>query len=193
MVLDMDKDAIKFPKEFLREAGRRNLHGLPLSQRSGAAGAWTGSARAWSWKRSAPSAMNWPASSASARNWSATPSSSMERMNRKNGTSGRFCGEILFAAECLTEPRGGSDFFGATSKAEDRGDHFLLNGQKRFIVGGEGADYFLVYARTNFDPGRQTPGIDHGVYRRSRPGRGYEIPLQPHGLPRRRDGPPCFQ
>jgi len=58
----------------------------------------------------------------------------------------------LFAAECLTEPRGGSDFFGATSKAEDMGDHFLLNGQKRFIVGGEGADFFLVYARTNFDP-----------------------------------------
>src|SRR5690606_23830973 len=31
--------------------------------------------------------------------------------------------------------------------------YFLLNGQKRFIVGGEGADYFLVYARTNFEPG----------------------------------------
>ncbi|MDY0222837.1 MAG: acyl-CoA dehydrogenase, partial [Desulfobacterium sp.] len=30
-------------------------------------------------------------------------------------------------------------------------DHFLLNGQKRFIVGGEGADYFLVYARTDPD------------------------------------------
>jgi len=54
-----------------------------------------------------------------------------------------------FAAECLTEPRGGSDFFGATTKAEDRGDHFILNGQKRFIVGAEGADFFLVYARTN--------------------------------------------
>jgi alkylation response protein AidB-like acyl-CoA dehydrogenase len=32
------------------------------------------------------------------------------------------------------------------------GDSFLLNGQKRFIVGGEGADFFLLYARTNFDP-----------------------------------------
>ena len=32
-----------------------------------------------------------------------------------------------------------------------KGDHFLLNGQKRFIVGGEGADFFLVYARTNPD------------------------------------------
>jgi alkylation response protein AidB-like acyl-CoA dehydrogenase len=59
-------------------------------------------------------------------------------------------GEI-FAAECLTEPRGGSDFFGTTTTAVDRGDHFLINGQKRFIVGAEGADYFLVYARTDTD------------------------------------------
>jgi butyryl-CoA dehydrogenase len=58
----------------------------------------------------------------------------------------------LFAAECLTEPRGGSDFFGTTTTAQDKGDHFLVNGEKRFIVGAEGADYFLVYARTNPDP-----------------------------------------
>ncbi len=58
----------------------------------------------------------------------------------------------LVAAEALTEPRGGSDFFGATSKAEDKGDHFLVNGQKRFVVGAEGADFFLVYVRTNNDP-----------------------------------------
>jgi len=58
----------------------------------------------------------------------------------------------LVSAEALTEPRGGSDFFGATSKAEDRGDHFVVNGQKRFVVGAEGADFFLVYVRTNFEP-----------------------------------------
>ncbi|MGZ5440581.1 MAG: acyl-CoA dehydrogenase family protein [Thermoanaerobaculia bacterium] len=57
----------------------------------------------------------------------------------------------LFAAECLTEPRGGSDFFGTSTVAEDRGDHFVINGQKRFIVGGTAADYFLVYARTDPD------------------------------------------
>lgn len=57
----------------------------------------------------------------------------------------------LFAAEGLTEPRGGSDFFGTTATAADQGDHFVLNGKKRFIVGAEGADFFLVYARTNPD------------------------------------------
>lgn len=56
------------------------------------------------------------------------------------------------AAEALTEPRGGSDFFGAMTKAELKGDHFVLNGMKRFVVGAEGADFFLVYCKTNFDP-----------------------------------------
>ncbi|MHA2032469.1 MAG: acyl-CoA dehydrogenase family protein, partial [Candidatus Kariarchaeaceae archaeon] len=57
-------------------------------------------------------------------------------------------GEI-YCAEALTEPRGGSDFFGATCIAEKQGDNFILNGQKRFVVGSEGADIFLVYAKTD--------------------------------------------
>jgi alkylation response protein AidB-like acyl-CoA dehydrogenase len=55
----------------------------------------------------------------------------------------------LVSAEALTEPRGGSDFFGASSRAEDHGDHFVVRGMKRFIVGAEGADFFLAYVRTN--------------------------------------------
>lgn len=57
----------------------------------------------------------------------------------------------LTVAEALTEPRGGSDFFGATATARRDGEFYILNGQKRFIVGAEGADLFLVYARTNPD------------------------------------------
>ena len=56
-----------------------------------------------------------------------------------------------FCAEALTEPRGGSDFYGATSTARREGDFYILNGQKRFVVGAEGADYFAVDAKTNQD------------------------------------------
>ena len=52
-------------------------------------------------------------------------------------------------AEGLTEPRGGSDFFGTITSAVPHGDHFLVNGEKRFVAGGIGADYFLIYAKTN--------------------------------------------
>ncbi len=51
--------------------------------------------------------------------------------------------------EALTEPRGGSDFFGATTRAVLDGDAFVLNGQKRFVVGAEAADFFMVYCNTD--------------------------------------------
>jgi len=151
LILDMDKDLIKFPKEFLREAGRRNLFGCRYPKQ------WGGREMDW-----------------------VTTGVVMEEVGTlgyelacvfgvgaelvcdaiiKHGTDEQkekyvkplLRGDI-FAAECLTEPRGGSDFFGATTKAEDCGEYFLINGQKRFIVGGEGADYFLLYARTDFRP-----------------------------------------
>ncbi|MET1123854.1 MAG: acyl-CoA dehydrogenase family protein [Archaeoglobaceae archaeon] len=53
------------------------------------------------------------------------------------------------SAEGLTEPRGGSDFFGTTTRAEKRGNVWVLNGQKRFIAGGKVADFYLIYARTD--------------------------------------------
>jgi alkylation response protein AidB-like acyl-CoA dehydrogenase len=59
-----------------------------------------------------------------------------------------------WAGEALTEPRGGSDFFGATTTARKDGSNYILNGQKRFTVGAEGADFFMVYAVTNPGAGR---------------------------------------
>lgn len=57
-------------------------------------------------------------------------------------------GEIT-SAEGLTEPRGGSDFFGTITTAEKRNGVYVLNGEKRFIAGAVVADLFLLYARTD--------------------------------------------
>ncbi|MBD3230977.1 MAG: acyl-CoA dehydrogenase [Candidatus Lokiarchaeota archaeon] len=57
----------------------------------------------------------------------------------------------LICAEGLTEPRGGSDFFGTITSAEKEGDKFIINGEKRFVAGGVGADWFIIYAKTDFD------------------------------------------
>nr|MDO8090309.1 acyl-CoA dehydrogenase family protein [Candidatus Sigynarchaeota archaeon] len=64
-------------------------------------------------------------------------------------------GEMV-SAEGLTEPRGGSDFFGTNTVAERDGDVYYLTGEKRFIAGAKEADLFLLYARTNLDP--KVPG-----------------------------------
>jgi alkylation response protein AidB-like acyl-CoA dehydrogenase len=59
-------------------------------------------------------------------------------------------GEIT-AALGYTEPSGGSDVFGARTKAERDGDDWLINGQKMFTSGAEWASYALLITRTDPD------------------------------------------
>lgn len=68
---------------------------------------------------------------------------------------GCISGETILAI-AMTEPDAGSDLAGMKARAEDCGDHWLLNGQKIFISNGILADVVIVAART--DP--QNP---HGV------------------------------
>ncbi len=48
----------------------------------------------------------------------------------------------------MSEPSAGSDVAGIRSRAEDKGDHFLLNGSKTYISNGINGDLFVVAART---------------------------------------------
>jgi acyl-CoA dehydrogenase len=57
-------------------------------------------------------------------------------------------GENILAI-AMTEPGAGSDISGIRTKAEDKGDHYLLNGSKTFISNGINADLVVVVARTN--------------------------------------------
>jgi alkylation response protein AidB-like acyl-CoA dehydrogenase len=52
-------------------------------------------------------------------------------------------------AIAMTEPAAGSDLAGMKSRAEDRGDHWLLNGSKTYISNGHLADLVIVAARTD--------------------------------------------
>ena len=65
-------------------------------------------------------------------------------------------GELL-GAFALTEPQAGSDASALRTMAEDKGDHYLLNGQKTFITNGGLADVYSVFAVTK--PGTGVKGI----------------------------------
>ena len=156
MIVDMDQDKIKFPKEFLQEAGRLNLMGCRYPKEWGGRG------------------LDWVATAAVMEEigvlgyiFACTFGVGAELVCDAiilHGTDAQkekyvkplLKGEI-FAAECLTEPRGGSDFFGAMTRAEDKGDHFILNGQKRFIVGAEGRTTFWFTPRPIWRPHRTNP------------------------------------
>lgn len=51
----------------------------------------------------------------------------------------------------MTEPGSGSDVAGLRTRAEDRGDHWLINGSKTYISNGQLADVVVVAARTTPD------------------------------------------
>jgi len=147
-LLDMDAEKIKYPKEVLKEAGRRNLIGIRVPVEYGG--------RGLKWEDEVIALEEIGVSGyIIACTYGVTGSLVPEAVvnfgteEQKKKYLIPICKGEKFAAECLTEPRGGSDFFGATMDATEDGDDFILNGQKRFIVGGEGADFFLVYAKTN--------------------------------------------
>jgi len=59
----------------------------------------------------------------------------------------------------LTEPNAGSDAGGTETFAEDKGDHFLINGSKIFITHAGVGEIFVVTARTERNPAKRTGGI----------------------------------
>jgi len=59
------------------------------------------------------------------------------------------------SAHATSEPGAGSDVAGIQTKAEKKGDKWVLNGRKAYISGGDIADYFVVLARTSPPPSRK--------------------------------------
>lgn len=71
------------------------------------------------------------------------------------------------ASLAITEPGAGSDVAGITTRAERRGDHFVVNGAKTFITSGTRADFVTTAVRTG-GPGHG--GISLLVIESDRPG-----------------------
>ena len=63
-------------------------------------------------------------------------------------------GEIL-GAFCLSEPEEGSDATSQQTKAEEKQDHYLLNGTKNWITNGNSASIYLVIAQTDVEKGHK--------------------------------------
>jgi len=76
----------------------------------------------------------------------------------------------LIASYCLTEPGSGSDAASLRTRAELKGDHYVLNGSKAFISGGGTSDVYVVMARTG-GPGAK--GISAIVVEKGAPGLSY--------------------
>ena len=85
----------------------------------------------------------------------------------------RFCGpEAKLGALCLTEPDAGSDVAAISTRAERKGNRWVLNGVKRFITNGGIAEMHVVFATIDkslkhfglraFVIEKDTPGLKMG-------------------------------
>src|SRR5687768_3181690 len=76
-------------------------------------------------------------------------------------------GEVI-GAFCLSEPEAGSDATSQRTIAEDKGNHYLLNGTKNWITNGGTASVYLVMAQTDVSKGAN--GINAFIVEKSWPG-----------------------
>jgi alkylation response protein AidB-like acyl-CoA dehydrogenase len=75
-----------------------------------------------------------------------------------------------FASYCLTEPGAGSDAASLTTRAQQQGERYLLNGSKAFISGAGASDLYACMVRTG---GEGAKGIICVVVERDSPGLGF--------------------
>src|SRR5262249_3128131 len=69
---------------------------------------------------------------------------------------------------CLSEPEAGSDATSQRTTAEDKGDHYIVNGTKNWITNGGSASIYLVMAQTDTSKGHK--GINCLIIEKGMPG-----------------------
>jgi alkylation response protein AidB-like acyl-CoA dehydrogenase len=89
-------------------------------------------------------------------------------------------GEII-GAYALTEPNAGSDAASLKCRAEDKGDHFLVNGSKIFITNGGVATTYCTFVKT--DPTQPSGrGITCLIIEKDTPGFTMSKPVEKMGM-----------
>jgi alkylation response protein AidB-like acyl-CoA dehydrogenase len=81
---------------------------------------------------------------------------------------GKKDGELYIGAFLLSEPEAGSDATSQRTTAEDKGDHYVINGVKNWITNGNTASVYLVMAQTH--PEKGSHGINTFIVEKKWPG-----------------------
>lgn len=81
---------------------------------------------------------------------------------------GKKDGNLYIGAFLLSEPEAGSDATSQRTTAEDKGDHYVLNGTKNWITNGSSASVYLVMAQTDVTKGSK--GINVFIVEKNWPG-----------------------
>jgi alkylation response protein AidB-like acyl-CoA dehydrogenase len=86
----------------------------------------------------------------------------------------------LVGVHAMTEPMSGSDAFSLKSRAERKGNRYVINGSKTFITNAQIADVLIVFA--NLDPAKGASGITGFIVEKGTPGLTVSRKLHKMGL-----------
>jgi len=94
------------------------------------------------------------------------------RLNGTDAQRDRYLPKLVsgehLGALAMSEPGSGSDVVSMQTRAEKRGDRYILNGRKMWITNGPDADVYIIYAKTDVSAGPR--GISAFIVERGAPG-----------------------
>jgi isovaleryl-CoA dehydrogenase len=145
-----------FPRDLWPELGKLGLHGITVEEE------WGGSGLGYLAHCVAMEEVS-RASASVGLSYGAHSNLCVNQI-RRNGTDAQkrkylpklISGEHV-GALAMSEPGSGSDVVSMRTRAEKKGDRYVLNGSKMWITNGPGAETLIVYAKT--DPDRGPRGI----------------------------------
>jgi butyryl-CoA dehydrogenase len=145
----MENEEIDFPLDLVRALGRAGYFGMCLPE------AYGGRSRGLVYEtiKSEELGYSGPALSCPGclSGWVANAVAQYGTEAQKESYASPIARGEKVAAIAMTEPGAGSDINGYKTRAVPDGDNYIITGEKRFQVGGLGADFFLTFAVTDPD------------------------------------------
>lgn len=162
---DRDREG-SFPREVMRKMGALGLMGMMVPPEWGGTG--TGAVSYVLAMQEIAYACASTAVTMSVGNLSADPILKYGTLAQKEKYLAPLAAGEIFGAFAITEPAAGSDPGSMVTRAEDRGDYYLVNGSKIFITNGLYADIIILVVRAGAD--RSARGFSAFILEKDSPG-----------------------
>ena len=142
----------EFPRDLWPELGKLGLHGITVEEEYGGAG--------MGYLEHVVAMEEVSRASASVGLSYGAHSNLCINQIRRNGTEAqkrKYLPKLMSGAHvgalAMSEPGAGSDVVGMKTRADKKGDRYVLNGNKMWITNGPDADVLVVYAKTDPEAG----------------------------------------
>lgn len=179
-LIERDHDEI-FPRDLWDKCGKFGIQGLPIPPEYGGGGADMLTTVCGLEALGYGCRDNGLLFSINAHMWSAEiPVLSCGNEEQKRKYLPKLASGEWVGIHAITEPMSGSDAYALRTRAEKKGDRYILNGSKTFITNAQIADMIIIFA--NLDPSKGKAGVTAFIVDKGTPGFSVSRKLHKMGL-----------